>query len=93
MDDTANPIDRRATDVGSTTNSEAEPEPFPEFISIAELATRLGMNVKTVYRQARKGAIPGVRRVGRGYRAHVPTVLSWFAAGPRRDPRRRDRWE
>jgi hypothetical protein len=47
------------------------------------------VNVETVYRQARKGRIPGCRRVGRHLRFCTRTVLDWLAEGNERVSRRR----
>ncbi|MCK9460319.1 MAG: DNA-binding protein [Proteobacteria bacterium] len=58
------------------------------FVSLDTLADLLDLNRKTVYTAARRGMIPGVRRIGRAFRAHVPTVIEWFSAGPRTDRKR-----
>lgn len=59
--------------------------PLPMFVSLDTLAALLDLNRKTVYAAARRGMIPGVQRIGRAFRAHLPTVISWFSAGSRTD--------
>ncbi|MFA5127818.1 MAG: helix-turn-helix domain-containing protein [Patescibacteria group bacterium] len=54
-----------------------------EFLSIEETAEYLRLDRKTVYAMIRRGDLPGVRRCGRTFRVHRPSVISWFAAKPR----------
>ena len=41
--------------------------PEPEWISVPELAKRIGMSTEGAYRQARINAIPGQIRMGKRY--------------------------
>jgi excisionase family DNA binding protein len=57
-------------------------------IDCAELADLLRVNRKTVYDAAKRGLIPGVRKVGRNtIRFHRDTVIEWLA-GQGTPPRR-----
>ena len=58
------------------------------FATIDEVAELLRLERKAVYRLAQRGELPGCRRLGHSYRVHVPSVLSWFQAGQRRDRKR-----
>lgn len=60
----------------------------PQFVMIDELAEILRYERKTLYRLAKNNELPGCRRLGGTYRIHLPTVLSWFASGPRTDRKR-----
>lgn len=57
---------------------------LPLFITVEEAAELLRLDRKTVYAMIKRGELPGARRFGRTYRIHLPTLLKWFAAGPRR---------
>ena len=48
-----------------------------------ELATLLRKSAKTVYKCLERKEFPGVRRVGRGYAIHRPTIMAWLAGGKR----------
>lgn len=50
----------------------------------AWLAKRLRINIKKVYEELEAGNIPGVKRFGRNYRVHKPTVEQWIACDMRR---------
>jgi excisionase family DNA binding protein len=54
----------------------------PEFVSIDRLAEILDLDRKTVYGAAQRRELPGCQRIGKTYRIHLPTVLSWFQADP-----------
>jgi len=53
----------------------------PSVLTAAEVAELMRVNVETVYRLAKKGQIPGCRRVGRSLRFCARTVLLWLAQG------------
>lgn len=55
------------------------PDPLPEVITVAELATLLRMNEKSVYDLIARGKVPGARKVGGAWRVHRPTVIDWIA--------------
>jgi excisionase family DNA binding protein len=58
------------------------------FATIDEAAVLLRIERKAVYRLAQRGELPGCRRLGHSFRVHVPSVLQWFASGPRTDRKR-----
>jgi excisionase family DNA binding protein len=58
------------------------------FATIDEVAAILRLERKAIYRLAKRGDLPGCRRLGGAYRVHLPTVLQWFASGPRTDRKR-----
>jgi len=61
------------------------------FATIDEIAAILRLERKAVYRLAKREELPGCRRLGGTYRIHLPTVLTWFASGPRADRSKRAR--
>ena len=70
--------------------SASAPAPtLPMFVSCDELADILRVNRKSIYSAAKRGEIPGVRRIGKTIRFHTASVLAWFAASTR--PRQRGR--
>lgn len=48
-----------------------------------ELAGLLRKSTKTVYKCLERKEFPGVRRVGRGYAIHRPTIMAWLAGSKR----------
>lgn len=54
------------------------PPPFPEFLTVAELAALLRMSRNTVYDAFAAGEIPGGRRVRGVIRFRRDIVLDWF---------------
>lgn len=56
----------------------AVPEELKAFTPV-ELATLLGINVKTLYDRAGKGKIPGVIRTGREVRFARPVIVRWLS--------------
>ena len=69
--------------------SAAAPAPAaPEFVTIDEAAEILRLERKAVYRLAGRGELPGCQRLGRTFRVHLPSMLSWFTSGPRADRKR-----
>lgn len=65
----------------------------PDVLTIEELASMLRVRRKSLYEMVARGAIPGVQKIGRVWRAHRPTVVAWLAgqisASP--EPRKRGR--
>jgi hypothetical protein len=63
---------------------EAQPAPENgEFCSIDDIARFIGkerIDRKTLFSAAGRGELPGVRRIGRRYIVHRPTLLSWFTS-------------
>ncbi len=49
-----------------------------EYLSIGDVATKLGVNVTTVYRLAQKGSLPGFK-VGSQWRFSGNQLESWVA--------------
>ena len=70
------------------------PAPSPSLTSpadrdytVKDLADRLQVSARHVWRMIDAGAVPGIIRFGRVVRLHKPTVDTWLAAGcpsPRR---------
>jgi excisionase family DNA binding protein len=52
----------------------------PPVLTIDEVAVLLRVNRKTAYGLARRGKLPGCRRVGRCLRVHRDTLLAWLGA-------------
>jgi len=52
-----------------------------EIISPAQVAVLLRLNVKTIYKLAERGAIPG-KRFGRSWRFNKREILALLAATP-----------
>jgi excisionase family DNA binding protein len=68
----------------------------PEVLTVPELAALLRMNAKSAYDLVARGKIPGATKVGRLWRVHRPTVVSWLAgqiSAPRPNGGRRERTE
>jgi excisionase family DNA binding protein len=65
--------------LGSTNDS-----PRPEFLTVAEAAALLRLNLKTMYAAIQDRQIPGVVRVGRAIRIRRDALLAWGAdsSGP-----------
>jgi hypothetical protein len=56
----------------------------PEFISVPELARRLGISAESAYKAARLGDIPGCFSIGRLYRVNWPVFVQatgWMRSG------------
>lgn len=93
----ADGVDRRATEATPNAldhgDDLANADRFSrfEFLSIEETAEYLRLDRKTVYAMIRRGDLPGVRRCGRTFRVHRPSVISWFAAKSRPVHRRGER--
>lgn len=62
----------------------ATPESAPGWLSVAEVATLVGVSRRTVYRALRSGALIGHRAGGAGSRWHIrpDAVTSWLAPQP-----------
>jgi excisionase family DNA binding protein len=58
-------------------------EVLDDIISPAQVAALLRLNVKTIYKLAERGAIPG-RRFGRSWRFSKKEILALLAATPTR---------
>ena len=58
-------------------------------LTVAEVATLLRVERKTVYALVSSGELPGARRLGRVIRFHRGAVLRWLAEGQGRPPRSR----
>lgn len=54
---------------------------LPRVLTADEVASLLRVNIETIYRLARKGRMPGCRRVGRSLRFDRRVVLDWLAEG------------
>jgi len=50
-------------------------------MTVDELAALLRVNRKSVYEAIARGEIPGVRRIGRTFRASREAVLAWLREG------------
>jgi excisionase family DNA binding protein len=57
------------------------PETLPEVITIDELAAMLRVSLPTAYSAVQRGKVPGAVKIGRVWRLHRPTVVSWLAQG------------
>lgn len=51
-----------------------------DLMTVDQLAARLGINRKTAYDKVKTGEIPGVKRLGRIFRVHRPTIEQWLAS-------------
>lgn len=55
-----------------------------DLMTVEQFADITGISKKTIYECIQRKEIPGVRRIGRQFRIHRPTVLAWFATEPRK---------
>jgi excisionase family DNA binding protein len=70
------------TDGRASTPAVGVPEsPLPRVLTIKEAALALGVNRKTLLLAVQRGAVPGVRRVGRSYRISAEVLFGWLAKG------------
>jgi excisionase family DNA binding protein len=53
---------------------------LPPVLTIAEVATLLRVDRKTAYGMAKRGQLPGCRKVGRCLRVSRDAVLAWLGA-------------
>jgi excisionase family DNA binding protein len=71
-------------------DTENDKPTLPEVLTADDLALLLRVDRKTVYEAARRGQIPGVRRVGaRVLRWSRDVVLEWLRSGQVRELSRR----
>ena len=52
-----------------------------EVIDVKAAAELLSCSTKQIYELAKRGALPGCRKLGGMYRIHRDTLLKWLAAG------------
>ena len=57
-----------------------EKKELPDFLSVKELASYLGVNTNTVYGAIKKGKIPGAKKIGGRILIHRLTFESWFTS-------------
>jgi excisionase family DNA binding protein len=73
-------VARGAGQPGSTVAQPPAPTESP-VMTVNELAALLRVNRKSVYEAIARGEIPGVRRIGRSFRASREAVLAWLREG------------
>jgi excisionase family DNA binding protein len=54
---------------------------LPPVLTPAEAQELLRVSRNTLYELLRRGRVPGARRLGRSYRIHRDTLLSWLGQG------------
>jgi len=54
---------------------------LPSVITIEELAELLRVSLPTAYAAVKRGQVPGAVKVGKCWRLHRSTVLSWLVQG------------
>jgi excisionase family DNA binding protein len=59
----------------------AHTRPLPDILKVAEVASLLRVNRKTLYEAVQRDEIPGAFRVGRCLRFHRDAVLMWLGQG------------
>ena len=64
-----------------TTPATTDPSTLPAVLTIEEVARLLRISRGAAYQAARRGELPGVRRVGRTLRVSRDAVLSWLGQG------------
>jgi len=65
----------------TTTNDARQARDLPEVLTVAEAASLLRVNRKTLYESIRRGEIPGARHIGGTVRIHRDRLLQWLADG------------
>jgi excisionase family DNA binding protein len=53
----------------------------PEVLTPVEAQELLRVSRNTMYDLLRRGQVPGARRLGRSYRIHRATLISWLGQG------------
>jgi excisionase family DNA binding protein len=51
-----------------------------EFLTVEQAANLLQVPVSWIYRQTRRNALPGMRRIGKYVRIYRPEFLAWLTA-------------
>ena len=77
--------DQAVCDLAAMQREKEQPPPdldtLPDVLTVPEVASMLRISRGAAYEAARRGKIPGVRRVGRSIRVSKRAVVDWLGQG------------
>jgi excisionase family DNA binding protein len=76
-------VPRRSRRILEVPRSQLRKQDVPDVLTVREAAALLRVERKTIYELAARGALPGVRRLGRLIRISRSAVMGWLAADGR----------